>query len=195
MALAIFVILNMLIAIISDAYSVCRERMQAKPKVELLQEIGLYLQCVATDMPFAGPLIEKAAKGMVAGAGTVKKGASKIKKEASKIFASSSDDEDGFSGINEEGDEDVNGSGAGKRAVAAAVRFKANGDRIITFADESDAKAASHEQSSRNSLAVHMKATDQKLTDMQGQIAAINDTLKLILSAVVAEDRREETQL
>ena len=80
-------------------------------------------------------------------------------------------------------------------AVAAAVRFKANGDRIITFADESDAKAASHEQSSRNSLAVHMKATDQKLTDMQGQIAAINDTLKLILSAVVTEDRREETQL
>jgi hypothetical protein len=38
-ALAIFVILNMLIAIISDAYTVCREKMQAKPKVDLVAEV------------------------------------------------------------------------------------------------------------------------------------------------------------
>jgi hypothetical protein len=67
-ALAIFVILNMLIAIISDAYSVCRERMHHKKKVNLGADIIHYLESVVVGLPIVGPLIRKAGvKAQVAG--------------------------------------------------------------------------------------------------------------------------------
>jgi hypothetical protein len=58
--LAIFVILNMLIAIISDAYTVCREKMQNKPKVDLVGEIYQYLKDTMETLPVVGKYVLRA---------------------------------------------------------------------------------------------------------------------------------------
>jgi hypothetical protein len=58
--LAVFVVLNMVIAIISDAYSVCSERMRNKPKVNLTKEMYAHLFEMAEEMPFGiGDMIRK----------------------------------------------------------------------------------------------------------------------------------------
>jgi hypothetical protein len=57
--MAVFVVLNMVIAIISDAYSVCASKMRNKPKVNILGEVTDYFLDVADSMPFIGPMFEK----------------------------------------------------------------------------------------------------------------------------------------
>ena len=66
--LAIFVILNMLIAIISDSYSVCREEMQAKPKVDLVREVRQYVTAVVLDLPIVGTMLKESQKAAAKGA-------------------------------------------------------------------------------------------------------------------------------
>jgi len=57
---AVFVVLNMLIAIISDAYSVCRENMLKKEKVNLAAEIHEFTRDWVESLPFIGPKIKQA---------------------------------------------------------------------------------------------------------------------------------------
>jgi hypothetical protein len=91
--LAIFVILNMLIAIISDSYSVCREEMQAKPKVDLVKEVREYVTEVVLGLPVVGTMLreshkaaEKSAKAVAAASHkSVKAVAGNVRKRASNL--------------------------------------------------------------------------------------------------------------
>jgi len=58
--LAVFVILNMLIAIVSDAYSTCRELMKKKKKVDIVAEMSVYIRDTVESIPFLGPRIKQA---------------------------------------------------------------------------------------------------------------------------------------
>jgi len=58
--LAVFVILNMLIAIVSDSYSTCRDQMRKKKKVDIIAEMSLYIRDTVESIPFLGPRIKQA---------------------------------------------------------------------------------------------------------------------------------------
>jgi len=57
--LAVFVILNMLIAIVSDSYSTCREMMAQKKEVHIFEEMTLYIRDTVDALPIVGKYIKR----------------------------------------------------------------------------------------------------------------------------------------
>jgi len=57
--LAVFVILNMLIAIVSDSYSTCREMMALKKEVHIFEEMTLYIRDTVDALPIIGKYIKR----------------------------------------------------------------------------------------------------------------------------------------
>jgi hypothetical protein len=200
-ALAIFVILNMLIAIISDAYSVCREKMQKKPKVYLVAEIGEYLKQTLEDVPYLGAWLERAeleAKRKLQAA--KRKGemqAAKRKMQAAMVATSNLDDppssdeegEGGGGGVVGVDPGEQGAAGDGSIAAMARVSTMAMGGTRIKVKrgnKKSDGSGGGGDVRTvtRDLVQGLAQDTDAKLADMQAQIASLNETMQLVLQAV-----------
>jgi hypothetical protein len=191
-ALAIFVILNMLIAIISDAYSVCREKMQKKPKVYLVAEIGEYLKQTLEDVPYLGAWLERAeleAKRKLQAA--KRKGEMQAAMVAtSNLDDPPSSDEEGEGGGGGVVGVDTSEQGAaGDGSIAAMARVSTMGGTRIKVKrgnKKSDGSGGGGDVRTVTRELVQGLAqdTDAKLADMQAQIASLNETMQLVLQAV-----------
>eukprot|EP00936_MAST-01D_sp_MAST-1D-sp1_P001300 g1300.t1 len=133
--LAVFVILNMVIAIISDAYSQCREKMNQKKSINIVAEITLYVRDTIESIPCVGPYIKAARLKSIEMAKAAEHAASKAAARATNLAAKGTASGGGG------GSGSYFGGRKGKVVPAKGKVVDKDGDRQVVIDDNDDGVA------------------------------------------------------
>ena len=133
--LAVFVILNMVIAIISDAYSKCREQMLEKESINIVAEITLYVRDTIEGIPCVGPYIKAARLKSIEMAKAAEQAAAKAASRATHLGGKDTGG-DGGGGVGS-----FFGGRKGKVVPAKGKVMDKDGAREVVIDDDNDGVA------------------------------------------------------